>query len=116
MLEEQQEYAQDNVPEYAMYLVASMMTEEDMRQRKENEEIYRIQNVLGVKREWDRSWPKRLGEKDLSYKIDPPLRGRPTRTRIEGEMKMKRCREESEIHDGEKHKECRGTSAVTSIL
>jgi hypothetical protein len=90
MFEEEQEVAEYYDPEYATYLVANMMTEEDMRQRKENEEIYRIQNVLEAKREWDGRLKKRMGEKMLSNEIDRHLRGGETRKRIEEGVKMER--------------------------
>jgi hypothetical protein len=84
--EEEEEYD----PEYVTYLLASMLAEEETKERRENEEIYRIQNKLSLKREWDGKTGCVLGEKLLHFKIICYLRGCEMRKRMHVEVKMER--------------------------
>jgi hypothetical protein len=51
----QQDDAQEYDPEYATYLLASMLADEDVKERRENELVYRVQNC-GVKNLQLRDW------------------------------------------------------------
>jgi hypothetical protein len=77
-------------PEYATYLLASMLAEEEMKERRENEEIYRIRNKLSPKREWEGKTGLMLGEKLLHFKIVRHLKGFEMRLRIREEVRMER--------------------------
>jgi hypothetical protein len=84
--DEEEEYD----PEYATYLLASMLAEEEMKKRRENEEIYRIRTKLSLKREWEGKTGLVLGEKLLHFKIIRHLKGCEMRSRIHEEVKMER--------------------------
>jgi hypothetical protein len=95
--DEEEEYD----PEYATYLLASMLAEEEMKERreneekemkerKENEEIYRIRNKLSRKNVWDGRIECVFGEKMLHFKIIRHLKGCEMGSRIHEEVKMER--------------------------
>jgi hypothetical protein len=79
VLEAKQGDAEDYDPEYATYLVGNMLSQverDEMAQRRENEEIYRIQNLLDRKRHWDDRTAFLLAEKLLSNRIKRHLGAR----------------------------------------
>jgi hypothetical protein len=92
--DEEEEYD----PEYATYLLASMLAEEEMKERreneekerKENEEIYRIRKKLSRKNDWDGRIECVLGEKMLHFKIIRHLKGCEIKSKIHEEVKMER--------------------------
>jgi hypothetical protein len=75
---EEEEEEEDYDPDFATDLVARMMKKEEIKQRKENEEICRIRHVLGRKREEEGSLGEEVAE-GLHCRIVRYLHGHETK-------------------------------------